>query len=179
MTVYRYSRWDGSQDAFGVDEDSILESLSDDILSHGDVNHALRSLFRQGVEDGGRMERIEGLHDLLERLKRQRQRQLDRYNLDSLFDGLEERIRDIVDTERRGIDRRLDEARGELAESVAHEEHLGLAMELLEQRARQSKETLDNLPDSAAGAVAQLRDYDFMDPEARRKFQDLLDMLNR
>ena len=74
MALYRYSRWDGSQQGFDLDEDEVMDSLADDILAHGDIDRALRSLFQRGIrgQDG---QRIEGLRDLMERLRQQRQQQ--------------------------------------------------------------------------------------------------------
>ena len=178
MTIYRYSRWDGTQKVFDMDEDDIMEAISDDILEHGDVNRALRNLFQRGTRDEqGRP--TGGLRDLMERLRQQRQQQLERYNLDSLMDDLKEKLQDVIDTERSGIDRRLDEARKQLAEAGDEAEHLQGPMKVLEDRAQRSNETLDSLPDSAGGAIKELSDYDFMDPEARQKFQELLDQLKQ
>ena len=175
MATYRYSRWDGSQQVFDLDEDSIMDSLSDDILAHGDLNRALRNLFQRGLR--GEDRRIEGLRDLMDRLKNQRQMQLERYNLDSLMDDLKERLQDVVETERGGIDRRLEDARQRLELSGDEAEHLQGPMQLLEERAQRSRDTLDSLPKGLGGAVKELSDYDFMDPEARQKFQELLDTL--
>ncbi|MCH8284046.1 MAG: hypothetical protein IIC20_05660, partial [Chloroflexi bacterium] len=47
----------------------------------------------------------------------------------------------------------------------------------LEEQAKRSQETMDNLPESLGGAVRELSDYEFMDPEAARKFQELMDLL--
>ena len=177
MAIYRYSRWDGSQSVLDLDEEGIMDSLSDDILAHGDLSRALRNLFQRGLrnlfqrglhDDQG--QRGQGLRDLMERLRKQRQQQLERYNLDSLMDGLRERLQDVVETERRGIDRRLEQARDQA-------EHLQGPMRLLEQRVQRNKERLDALPESLGGAIKELGDYAFMDPEARQKFQELLDML--
>ena len=178
MATYRYSRWDGTQRVFDMDEDDIMESLADDILAHGDVNRAVRNLFQRGMRDE-RGERTGGLRGLMERLRQQRQQQLERYNLDSLMDDLKERLQDVVDTERSGIERRLGEAREQLAAAGDEAEHLRGPMQVLEERARRSKETLDSLPESAGGAIKELSDYDFMDPEARQKFQELLDQLKQ
>ena len=49
----------------------------------------------------------------------------------------------------------------------------------MDERARRSREALDDLPESIAGAIKELSDYDFMDPEARQKFQELVDMLKQ
>ena len=178
MTSYRYYRWDGNQQVFELDEESLMDSLSDDILAHGDVNRALRNLFQRGVR-GDEGERIEGLRDLAERLRQQRQQKLERYNLESLMDDLKEQLRDVIDTERGGIDRRLEDARRQLEEARDQGEHLQQPMELLEERARRSREKLDSLPESVGGAIKELGDYDFMDPEARQKYQELLDALNQ
>ena len=178
MTTYRYSRWDDTQQLFDLDHEELMDSLSEDILAHGDINRALRNLFQRGIGDE-KGQHVEGLRDLRERLRRQRQQQLERYNLDSLMDDLKGRLQDVVDTERRGIDRRLDEARQQLEQAGDRSESLEGPMRLLEERAHKGRETLDNLPESPAGAIRELSDYEFLDPEARRKFQELLDMLKQ
>ena len=174
MTLFRYSRWDGSQQVFNFDEDDIMESLSQDILEGGDLNRALRNMFQRGVSDD-QGQRIEGLRDLMDRLKKQRQQQLERFNLESLMDDLKEKVQDVIDTERRGIEKRVEEARDQLAEAGENTEHLQGPMKILEDRAEQSKEKLDMLPDSVGGRIKELSDYDFMDPEAREKVQELLE----
>ena len=178
MATYQYSRWDGTQQVFELDEDSIMDSLTDDVLAHGDVERALRDLLWRGMRDD-QGQRVEGLRDLRDRLRQQRERQLERYNLDSLMDDLEERLRDVVDTELTGIDRRLEDARQELEQAGDQAEHLQGPMRLLEERAQRNSGRLDDLPESASGAIRELSDYDFMDPEARQKFQELLDMLRQ
>jgi uncharacterized protein with von Willebrand factor type A (vWA) domain len=50
---------------------------------------------------------------------------------------------------------------------------------MLEERAARKQEFLDNLPEDTAGQIAQLRDYDFMDPEARARFEQLLAQLQQ
>ena len=178
MTTYRYSRWDGTQQLFELDDDEIIDMLSDDIMEHGDVDRALRGLFQRGMR-GEQGERVGGLRDLLERLRQQRRQQLERYNLDSLMDDVKERLKDIVETERAGIDSRLEEARAELDRAGGEGEHLEGPMRLLEERAERSREALEALPDSPGGAIRELTEYEFMDPEARRKFQELLDELKQ
>ena len=32
MARYRYSRWDGTQNTFGLTEEEIIDSISDDVL---------------------------------------------------------------------------------------------------------------------------------------------------
>ncbi len=182
MVSYRYSYWDGTQNPFDLDEDDVLEALSEDIMNHGDVNRAMRNLMRQGMS-GDQGQRITGIRELRERLSRLQQQQLERYNLESAMDDIAERIEDIVSTERSGIERRLDEARQQLEDAGGEDSELGdilgNAMDVLEQRAQQNTEKLDLMPESAAGQIRSLSDYDFMDPEAQEKFQELMEMLRQ
>jgi uncharacterized protein with von Willebrand factor type A (vWA) domain len=50
---------------------------------------------------------------------------------------------------------------------------------LLESMAARRLQQLDALPQDPAGAIRALTDYDFMTPEARQQFQELLDMLQQ
>ena len=179
MNTYQFSQWDGTQQVFEPSEDDLMGEIADDLMNHGDVTRSLRNLFQRGMQrESG--QRMQGLRDMLERLKARRQERLEQYNLDSVMDDLKERLNQITDTERQGIDRRLEEARQQQAQSspedVADRERL---MQLLEERANRNKERLDNLPPSLGGAIKELTDYDFMDPEARQMFQELLDMLQQ
>ena len=46
--MYRYSRWDGTQEIMDLDVEELMEHLSDDLLAHGDIRQALRELMRRG-----------------------------------------------------------------------------------------------------------------------------------
>ena len=50
---------------------------------------------------------------------------------------------------------------------------------MLQQIAERKKNFLDDLPNDLAGAVKELQNYEFMDPEARAKFQELMEMLKK
>ena len=177
MARYRYSRWDGSQKVEGLDEDRVLESLSDDLLAHGDLEQALRNMLYRGVRTED--QRILGLRDLIERIRQERQQRLERHDIDSLMDDIEQRLQDVIDTEREGIDRRVDEASEQLSKAGPGEGELRSAMDVLEKRVQRARESLENLPESPAGAITELKEYDFVDPDAQRKFQELLDMLSQ
>ena len=43
---YRYSAWDGTQQPFPLDADTVLEAISDDLMSHGTLNGVLHRHFR-------------------------------------------------------------------------------------------------------------------------------------
>ena len=174
---YKYSQWDGSQRIFELDADQLMDLLSDDILKDGDVRQALRDLMRKGLQDRDGQQ-MPGLRDLMEQLKNQRRQQLQQHNMDSVVDDLKERMDEIIQLERDGIKRRLEEAsaqvEGDGSEDKSPKESL---LELLKNRADNNLEKLDALPDGLAGQLKELMEYDFMDPEAQEKFQELLDAL--
>jgi hypothetical protein len=107
---YGYTRWDGTQRIEGLDADDILNALADDYVEDGNLQQALRRLMQEGIRtDDGR--RTMGLRELIERMRNQRQQQLNRYNMASgVMDDLRKRLEEIKQLERAGIQRRLDEA---------------------------------------------------------------------
>jgi len=151
----RYSRWDGTQDVPDLDADDTLDAMADDLLDGG-VRRALQRALRQGLQ-APHGPRLPGLRDLIERLRRRRQETLDRYDLGAALPDLQRKLDEIVRTERAGIERQLPEGR--------------------ERTGRQ--QALDRLPPDPAGRIRGLQEYDFVDPEARRLFDELLQSLRR
>ena len=175
--TYRYSQWDGTQRIFDIDADELMDRLSDDLLNQGDVMQALRDLFRQGMQDRDGQQ-LPGLRDLMDQLKDRRRQQMQQHNMDSVLDDLQERLDDIVETERQGIRRRLDEARQQVAATPEEDRQQQQSLlDLLEQRGNRNLDRLDNMPQGVGSQLRELMEYDFMDPEAQQKFQELLDML--
>ena len=107
---YGYSRWDGSQNIEGLDADDVLNALSDDYMENGNLQQALRRLMQNGIpQDNGRQ--TMGLRELMERMREQRNQQLNRYNMASgVMDDLREKLEEIKQLEREGIQERLENA---------------------------------------------------------------------
>ena len=176
--LYRYSQWDGSQEPFEADADALLDALAEDVIDHGDIRRALRDLIRRGAD--GDDTRLPGLNDLLERLRSRRGQTLDRYDPDSVMRDLKERLDDVLQTERAGMERRQREIEENLAGLSGEEaEQASKLRDLFRQRADRNRERLDQLPESTAGALRELQEFDFIDPEAQRKFQELMDELRK
>ena len=193
MYAYRYSEWDGSQDVPPLDPDDVLASITDDLLNFGDLQHALRSLLQRGMRDP-LGQRLQGLRQLLQQLRQQRRQMLDHYNLASAFDDIQKRLQEIVPLEKETVERRLDEATRQLEgrESPlrAFKDALKEAgveqgqpdrqfAQMLKDIAQKRKDFLENLPEDVGGQVKELQNYEFMDPEAGRKFQELMQMLKQ
>src|SRR5436853_389428 len=140
--------------------------MSDDLLYHGDLNAALRRMMQQGFRDRND-EQLMGLREMLERLRERRREELERRDLGGVYDDIADQLDEVVDMEREGIDRRVDEAtrsgdqrRQELVEDVA------------EERRRQ----LEEMPPDLAGRVQAMQNYEFMDDAARERFEELMDL---
>ena len=107
---FSYSRWDGTQVGFDIDAESIFEEITDDLLYHGDLNAALRRMMQQGFRDRDGKQ-LQGLRDVLERLRRRRRDELEKHDLGGVYDDIARELREVVDTERQELDRQIEEAR--------------------------------------------------------------------
>ena len=172
--LFRYSRWDGSQDVPDPDADDLLEAMSDDIMSDGDVWSALRRLFQQGAQTQ-RGPRMPGLQDLVNQLRKRRQQELQRYDLGSALEDIKKKLDEILKTEREGMERRLADARERREKGEITPEQQGQ----LEQMAAQRRQALDALPKDPGGRVRGLQGYEFMDPDAHRMFWELMQSLQQ
>ncbi len=166
---FTYSRWDGTQKGFDLDADALFEELTDDLLYHGDINSALRRLMQQGMRDRNG-EQLQGLREILDRLRRERQERLESGDLGGVFQEIADALDDIVDEERHAIDnatsdaeRSGDDRRAEAARNAAADRNF----------------RLDMLPNDLAGKVRELSNYDFESAEAARRFEELMDKLRQ
>jgi uncharacterized protein with von Willebrand factor type A (vWA) domain len=158
-----------------------MEELGRNMMSYGDLSYALRSMQRGGLRDSqGR--RLPSVQDLLQRLRQRRQSQLDRYNLGSMMKEIREKLDNILKTERQGIERRREEARQKARQTdvgPVSQEMRDKLLKTMEDMASQHLKKLDELPADTGGQIKELSEYDFMDDDARRQFEELMDMLKR
>jgi uncharacterized protein with von Willebrand factor type A (vWA) domain len=180
MKSFRYSEWDGTQNIFEADANALMQELERNLMFDGDLASALRMMQRGGLTDSqGR--RLPSLQDLLQRLRQRRQEHLEKYKLGSVLDEIREKLDNIIKAEQHGIQERLDEAR---RKSTGAGDELTPDMQEkllknLEERASQNRKKLEGLPTDIGGQIRELSEYDFMDEDARRQFQELMDMLKK
>lgn len=274
--AYRYSEWDGTQSIPGLDADKVLEALSDDIMNFGDLQHALRNLMQRGMRNQ-QGDRMQGLRDLLQKLRQQRRQRLDQFDLGGVMEDLKRQLEEILQMERDTLKDRLagqqpqdshdgpsdasdqqDGPRGEQPQGQrgqqspqgqrsergqqqsgadrmdgndaaedgqpgqrggqpsptgqrgqrqqgaqpgqsGQEAQPGDAggsepgggqpsgggdpeqqfREMLQRIAERKQQFLEGLPGDAPGQMKALQDYEFLNPEAQHKFQDLVDQLRQ
>ncbi len=206
MKSYRYSSWDGAQDPFAMDADDLMDAMSDELASHGDLQRALQNLMRRGMQ-GGAGNGFEGIRDMIERLKQQSRERLERYNLASMIDELKKRLEDILQMERDALDapeqsdqpdmsgqqgepqaadalRSADEP-ATAAAQAGQDDQSGQQGQQGQQGQRgggdrqERQQFLSALPEDFAGQVKALSQYEFLDSEAQQAFDELMDMLKQ
>ncbi|MBA3278857.1 MAG: hypothetical protein H0U22_09080 [Geodermatophilaceae bacterium] len=148
---YRYGAWQGGPDPLvePYDVATAVDALGDSVLSGESTSEALRRLMRAGL--AGRR----GL-DALRDMVRKRLRQA--------------RARGAMDGTLREVQRLLDEALQAEQQTLEYDPR---------PEARLAESELASLPDDTAGAVRALADYDWSNPQAREKYQEIQDLLRR
>ncbi len=169
MSRFRYSRWDGTQVGFELEADDILDQVTDDLLYHGDLNAALRRLMQSGMRDANG-ERIQGIREMLEKLRRRRRDELERHDLGGVYEDIAERLREVVDMEREG----LEQARQQAQQSGDQRRQ-----DLTNQSTAEKDLQLSMMPPDLAGQVRELQNYDFESNEARERFEELMEELKQ
>ncbi|HQZ37244.1 MAG TPA: hypothetical protein PK020_22650, partial [Ilumatobacteraceae bacterium] len=164
---FTYSRWDGTQKGFDLDAEGLFDELTDDLLYHGDVNAALRRMMQEGMRDRNG-DRVQGLRELMEKLRQQRQDTLDQFDLGGVYDEIASALDDIVDEERHAIEQAT-----ESAERSGDERRASTARDAASER----NFRLDMLPNDLAGKVRELSAYDFESGEAQQRFEQLMEKL--
>jgi uncharacterized protein with von Willebrand factor type A (vWA) domain len=164
---FDYRRWDGTQESLIDDTDSVLSQLTDDVLANGDLHEALQRMLNRGwrTPDG---EQVQGLRDLLDQLRMEREDQLDRGDLGGTYREVAEALEDVIAEERAGIDQ---------LEADARESGDQRRQEVTDEVATERRMALDLLPSDLAGTVRGLQNYEFVSSEARQHFEELMDQL--
>jgi uncharacterized protein with von Willebrand factor type A (vWA) domain len=145
---FRYSRWDDTQDPFGPDlaAADLLEELSEDVLGGAGIEGAMHRMMREGMP--GRFSGLDSLRDRLRRMRAQEEAALD---LAGPLEEVRERLDEILDRERSALSFRAEDD------------------------ARMRETFLDSLPPDAPGQIRELTDYRFVDQEAQRMFDALVE----
>ena len=164
---FRYSPWDGTQSGFELDALDVMGQLTDDLLYHGDVNAGLRRLLQEGFEDRNG-DHVQGLREMMERLREARRERLENNSLGGVFDDIARELRELIDDERSSLDRLAQEA----AASGDERREALTNNDVAERNMR-----LEMLPNDLAGQVKDLQNYDFTSESAQNRFDELVDRL--
>jgi len=160
-----YSKWDGTQQIAELDANALMEALGDELIENGDPNSALRRLMQRGLNfEGGR---LEGLREILQKLRQKRQETIDQNSLGGIYDEINEALEQVISTERESLEAIENRFRDDERNQEINDEAL---------KARSDE--LDMLEhENLASRVKGLSDYDFTSTVAAQKFEELLESL--
>jgi uncharacterized protein with von Willebrand factor type A (vWA) domain len=158
MKVWRYRRWDGTQEPFSLDAEPALDAVSDWLMEGLSLADALEWMRRSGFELAGLDARVMGVDELLAELRDEIRSLEERYRLDRALDDLRRRLEDVL-------------RREEHAQRERHGYESRRMNEFLERRHAPAERLSDR--------IERFRDWSFDDPEAGRDFEALLQELER
>ena len=164
-----YSRWDGTQELPDLDADALLQAMGDELIEHGDPESALRRMLHQGLDVDG--QHLQGIREILERLRRARQERLGRDDLGGVYAEIDQALRDVIDEERAALGTpETDDMGGPDPETSSMDEASAAS-----QARRDHLDLLEH--ENLAGKVRGLQQHDFASTEARQRFEALLERL--
>lgn len=158
MKVWRYSRWDGTQQEFTLDPKQALDALSELLMEGLSVEEALDWMRRGGFPLAGMNFRVMGAEELAQELRQQARELMQRYRMDRATEALARKLDEILDREER-------------AQRAAHGVESAALNQFLERRHREHA--------SLADAIEAFRDHAFADEAAGEEFRELLRELGR
>ncbi len=153
---YLYSRWDGTQEIESVDAKFVFDQISDDLLYNGDVASALRGLMSRGftMSDGTK---IQGLTEMIEKLRQRRAELLRSKNLSSVYDSIRDGLESVVAMETEALDQ-AEHVTSEIDAAVAQNKRLELSA----------------MSDDLTQHLKDLMGYEFFSAAARRRLEKLV-----
>ena len=158
MKGYRYSRWDGEQEAFSLDPRAALDALSDRMMEGLTSEEALDWMRRHGFPLAGMDMPVLGSEDLQSLLREEARSLYERYDLSDVEADLQRRLDEILDREETGLRDR-------------HGFESARLNDFLDRRHRPEPRTSQR--------VEAFRDFSFEDSDAAEDFAELLAELDR
>jgi len=153
MIRVRYTQWDGTQ-RVRLAADKVFESLAEQLSDTHDLQEAIDSIIRRGLDIEG--VRILGLDELLESVRAALRKRYAAFDLGSAIRSLRGELDEILDLERAALENTDPET----------------------PRTAGKRAFLDTLPIRVAEAIERLRRYEFEDPQARAEFERLVEKLD-
>lgn len=150
----RYGRYTGGPDPLAppIDLSEALEDIADDVMFGYSPEQAMREFLRRGGKS------TPGLDDLAGRVAQRRRDLLSRHQLGGTLDEVKQLLDEAVLEERKQLvrDTQMDDTDRSFREMQ-----------------------LQNLPESTAGAVNELSNYDWQSSTARERYEQIKDLLGR
>jgi len=166
---YEYSDWDDSQDTETLSAEEILDNLSDELLNSGNLQQALQNLLQRGP-GSAQSDQMQGLRDLLQQLRQMRRDQLDKYDLGSAIENINQTVENILEIEKDTLNKSINNQNPNTDDNAEFQS-------ILENIANKKQHFLDQLPPDTTGQIQSLKEYEFLNRQAQSEFNNLLEQL--
>jgi len=153
MITIQYSEWDGTQ-RVRLSTDQLFEELAKHLSNTDDLQQAMESMMRQGLE--GEQGKLKGLDDLVKELREEMRKRYKEYNLRSSLDEMQQRLENILNQERQTLQQQKPQ-KPELNEK---------------------ENFLKQLPQRMSDQMEKLAQYEFEDQAAQEAFNELMQEFN-
>ena len=113
-----YSKWDGTQQVYDLDEQELLDSLSDYFIQTGDINWALNALMQRGFNLASG-ERIPGIDDLIQQIQNMKRELMEKYSGDPARDEIKRELENFDERQVQKIKDLMEKLRQAMNEKQA------------------------------------------------------------
>jgi uncharacterized protein with von Willebrand factor type A (vWA) domain len=103
VKIFRYSRWDGTQQEWKLDAEQALDALTD-LMMHGlSARDAMQHMRQYGFDLAGQDFRVMGTQELISELRKQARQAFEKYNMRSAQDELRSRLDQLLGNEEQTV----------------------------------------------------------------------------
>jgi chromosome segregation ATPase len=153
-TTYRYLRWDGVQSEFKLEAQELFKEFSNFLMEGWTPDEAFEWIMKQGVR--GANIRVMGIDELRSELAKHKDMGFQTYNLRSSLSEIKKELDGIIEQELSTLKENLSRISPEY---------------------QRRKNFLKSLPQKLSAALEKLSSYDFIDTEAKERFEELKEKL--
>jgi uncharacterized protein with von Willebrand factor type A (vWA) domain len=154
VTIYRYLKWDGTQSEFRLEAEDFFKEFSNFLMEGWTPDEAFEWIMKQGIR--GMNMQVMGIDELRSELTKYKEAKFQKYNLRESLSQIKKELEEIIRRELNTLKRNL---------SIISPEY------------QRRKSFLKNLPDKLSSTIENLSRYDFMDTEAKKRFEELKEKL--
>ncbi len=153
-TVYRYLKWDGYQNEFNFDPMDMFKEFSNFLMEGWTPDEAFDWTLKHGIN--GSNIQVMGIDELRFQLSKYKEFQFQNYNLKKSLSAIKEELTKIVDKELTAVRDKFHNNTSEI---------------------RKRENLLKNLSEKISSTLGTLSNYDFIDTEAKNRFDNLMKKL--
>ena len=148
-TIYRYLKWDGLQGDFKLEPQELFKEFSNFLMEGWTTDEAFEWIMKQGVR--GENIKVMGVDELRSELSKYKEMKFQTFNLRSSLSEIKDELDEIVEMEINTLKENLSRISPEY---------------------QRRKNFLRSLPQKLSTAIEKLSGYDFMDKEAKERFEE-------